>query len=224
MDAFESLGNFLDSSSLKPENQAAASASSEWANDKEIFIRHAFSTDPALGCELLFKRYYAVLCSHALRFVYSTAIAEDIVGDVFTTFWERRSFENIKGSYRAYLFVMVRNSSLNYIKKEFGKGIRETLGPDQEILTDVDPAIILQADELNKLIERTIQSLPPRCQIVFLKSRLEGKKYAVIAAELNISVKAIEAQMARALDRLRKALQQDYLRIWILCLVAGLLV
>jgi len=74
----------------------------------------------------------------------------------------------------------------------------------------------MQADELNKLIEKTIQSLPAKCQLVFLMSRLEGKKNLVISGELNISVKAIEAHITKALDRLRRILQQDYISILVL--------
>ena len=210
MDAYESSGKRPDYP-LIPGVSTVSSQEDELANDKEIFIRNSFSKDPTMGCELLFKRYYRVLCSHAVRFVYSRAIAEDIVSEVFTGFWEKRSFEHIQSSYRAYLFTMVRNRSLNYIKKEFGKGQSAGLDPEVDFAVVEDPALIMQADELNELIEKTIQSLPNKCQLVFLMSRLEGKKNILISSELNISVKAIEAHITKALDRLRKALQQDYL-------------
>lgn len=210
MDAYESSGK-RPGFPLSPVILPVSFLEEGIANDREIFIRNSFSKDPALGCELLFKRYYAVLCSQAVRFVYSRAIAEDIVSEVFIGFWEKRSFEHIRSSYRAYLFTMVRNRSLNYIKKEFGKGQSAELDPEVDFAVMEDPALIMQADELNKLIEKTIQSLPGKCQLVFLMSRLEGKKNMMIADELNISVKAVEAHITKALDRLKKALQQDYL-------------
>lgn len=215
MDAYELSGKAPDpalSSDISPNPPLEGGL----VNDKEIFIKSTFLKDPGLGCELLFKRYYNVLCSHAVRFVYSKSIAEDIVSEVFTSFWERKAFENIQSSYRAYLFSMVRNRSLNYIKREFGKGQTAILDSEMNFAASEDPAQILQADELNKLIEKTIQSLPAKCQLVFLMSRLEGKKNIAIADEMNISVKAIEAHITKALDRLRRALQQDYKSILIL--------
>lgn len=35
---------------------------------------------------------YAELFSHAIRFVYSKQVAEDIVGEIFYRFWEERTF------------------------------------------------------------------------------------------------------------------------------------
>jgi len=219
MDAYESSGRSPDST-LSSDISSNLPLEGGLVNDKEIFIKNTFSKDPGLGCELLFKRYYGVLCSHSVRYVYSKSIAEDIVAEVFTSFWEKRSFENIQSSYRAYLFSMVRNRSLNYLKKEFGKAPMAVTDAEMDFAAIEDPAQILQADELNKLIEKTIQSLPAKCQLVFLMSRLEGKKNPVISGELNISVKAIEAHITKALDRLRRTLQQDYISILVLYFIA----
>jgi RNA polymerase sigma-70 factor (ECF subfamily) len=147
-------------------------------------------------------------------------MAEDIVSEVFTSFWEKRSFENIQSSYRAYLFSMVRNRSLNHLKKEFGKKPLAVTEAEMDLAVNEDPAQILQADELNKLIEKTIQSLPAKCQMVFLMSRLEGKKNVTISGELNISIKAIEAHITKALDLLRRTLQQNYVSVLVLYFIA----
>jgi RNA polymerase sigma-70 factor (ECF subfamily) len=58
-------------------------------SDDEIFIKRAFDQSPEEGCELLFRRYHRALCSHAVRYVYSREIAEDIVSDVFVKFWTK---------------------------------------------------------------------------------------------------------------------------------------
>ncbi|SDG38127.1 RNA polymerase sigma factor, sigma-70 family [Chitinophaga filiformis] len=64
--------------------------------------------------------------------------------------------------------------------------------------------------ELEKHIAQATGALPEQCRVIFLKSREEGKKYAEIAAELNISVKTVEAQMSKALKLMREKLA-DYL-------------
>ena len=58
----------------------------------ESMIRRVIASDPVRGFEMIFKCYYGQLCSHALRFVYSTFAAEDIVGDVFFDFWRKELF------------------------------------------------------------------------------------------------------------------------------------
>ena len=64
--------------------------------------------------------------------------------------------------------------------------------------------------ELESIIERTMADLPPRCREIFMLSRFEGKKNQEVADELNISVKAVEAQISKALKVLRVALK-DFL-------------
>ncbi|OMP13155.1 hypothetical protein COLO4_02183 [Corchorus olitorius] len=46
--------------------------------DSEQFIRQAFAQDSRKGYELLYRRYYKVLCSHAVRYVYAREVAEDL--------------------------------------------------------------------------------------------------------------------------------------------------
>ena len=61
-------------------------------------------------------------------------------------------------------------------------------------------------EELQAAIARAMDGLPPRCREVFELSRLHGLKYAEIAQVLGVTVKAVEAQMARALRTMREEL------------------
>jgi RNA polymerase sigma-70 factor (ECF subfamily) len=179
-------------------------------DDKEIFLRKVFDDDPAKGCELLFKQYYQPLCSHAVRFVYSREIAQDLVSDLFYTFWQKQLYAQITTSFRAYLFIAIRNRSLKYIRKEFGK-----IDPAEEWQAiehpspDPTPQQTMQYHELYTSLEQGIHALTPQCQKVFLLNRFEGKKYQEVATELNISLKTVEAHMSKALSALRKVVRQD---------------
>lgn len=182
---------------------------------EEAFLQKIFEQDARQGCETLFKRYYANLCSHATRFVYSKEVAEDIVAEVFAHFWQNRTFEKINTSFRAYLYKAVRYRSYNYIKFELNE--TETLQPNYA-LTEIpvlQPDAILQFHELSQKLDRTIQDLPPQCRKAFQLNRLEGKKYAQVAEELNITVSAVERLISRALAKLRSELQED----WLLCIL-----
>ena len=89
--------------------------------DNEQFIRKTFEDDTKKGCELLFKCYYNTLCSHAVRFVYSKQVAEDLVGEVFYVFWQKQLHLQIHTSFRAYLFTAVRQRALTYLRWEFSR-------------------------------------------------------------------------------------------------------
>ena len=177
--------------------------------NEEIFLQKIFEQDARQGCEVLFKRYYTNLCNHAVRFVYSTDAAEDIVSEVFANFWQNRVYEKITTSYRAYLYKAVRFRSYNYIKFEINQ--TEALPPNFSEIPVLQPNEVLHYTELCHKLDKIIQDLPPQCRKAFQLNRLEGKKYAQVATELQISVSAVERLISRALAKLRLELKEDWL-------------
>lgn len=180
--------------------------------DRELFIRMAFEEDPKKGFELLFREYYAPLCSHAVRFVYSRDIARDLVSDLFCAFFQKELYKRIDSSYRAYLYRCVRNDSLKHLQRELGYLAGPApAGADDETATGVStPEDLLRYEELAATIETVIGRLSPQSRKVFLMNRYEGKKYQQISAEMQISLKTVEAHMSKALALLRKTLQADW--------------
>ncbi|QHV94554.1 RNA polymerase sigma-70 factor [Spirosoma endbachense] len=175
--------------------------------DDELLIRHAFQTDAYQGCDLLFRRYYHPLCSQAVRFVYDKALAEDIVAELFQTFWQKRIYERIDYSYRAYLYRAVRQNCLLFLQREAGQTIStDQLIPADLLIDPASPSDQIQFDELNERIEVTINALSSPVRRVFLLSRFEGRKNQEIADELHISLKTVEAHVTKALALFRKVL------------------
>ena len=190
--------------------------------DEEALLKKFFEADPKQGCEVLFQKYYKILCSHAVRFVYSKEIAEDIVSEIFCKFWSDQHYLNVNSSYRAYLFKAVRYSAYNYIKWELSKRKNDVDFADlEEQFKSFRPEDTMQIDELSEEINRTIDNLPAQCKKVFMLSRFENRKYAEIAAELGISVKAVEAHISKALDTLRTKLKSsDLLTLFLLAFLS----
>ncbi|SDD51737.1 RNA polymerase sigma-70 factor, ECF subfamily [Dyadobacter soli] len=176
--------------------------------DREFFLRKTFEQDAAKGYELLFRTYYRPLCSHAARFVYNKEIAEDLVTEIFLNFWKKELHTGISTTFRAYLFTAVRNRCFTYLRWEFHKIRREEL--DDDFRSDMLlPDHIMEMDELYMQVERVIDTLPPQCQKVFVLSRFEGKSYQEIAAKLEVSVKAVEGHISKALNILRRSLKKN---------------
>src|SRR5882757_9994326 len=90
--------------------------------DVEALIRKTFADDAQAGMEMIFRHYYGLLCSHAIRYVASKATAEDIVSDILFEFQSRGLHSGISTSYRAYLFTSVRNRAYDHVRKEMRHG------------------------------------------------------------------------------------------------------
>ena len=62
--------------------------------------------------------------------------------------------------------------------------------------------------ELEEEIMSYINTLPPQCHKIFMLSRSYGLKNREIAEQLNISIKAVEKQISKALSGLKEYLIQ----------------
>lgn len=172
----------------------------------ELFIKKAFETNPELGAELLFKTYYQALCTHTVRYVYSKEVAEDLVCDVFYTFWNNQSYKNVTTSYRAYLFRSVRNRAFNYLSNELKRNDSIETASNYEASSSDLPQQMMQFEELYHQIDAIVESLPAQCRRVFLMNRFEGKKPKEIAEDLKISIRTVETHIQKALNTLKNKL------------------
>ena len=146
--------------------------------------------------------------------------SRDIVQGVFIRLWEMKDQLDTERSIKPYLFKSVLNRSLNYIRDQ-KKIIHSELPGSENQLTDyLDSSSFLEESELSQRISEAISNLPEKCRNIFTMSRFEDLSYKEIADKLGVSVKAVEAQMTRALKLLRNDLI-DYLII-ILALMLGL--
>jgi len=166
--------------------------------------RHAF--------EGLFRQYAKPLFYYAAKFVDDEA-ARDIVQDVFAKLWSDEQI-TIRKSLNALLFTMVRNICLQHLEKQKVRNKFLTLSKlalqEEELRYYMDEKTSLIEQEMENRLNQAIEALPDRCRKVFVMSRYENKKNREIAEELNISVKAVEKQIARAMVILRSELK-DFL-------------
>lgn len=153
--------------------------------------------------ELLYKQHYTRLVGFAYQYVEDSDISEDIVQDVFTNIWNQADRIEIRTNIKSYLFGAVRNASLNHLKHEKIVAAHAKENVSFEAGEHKD---FLEMEELEKKIEAALELLPEKRREIFEMSKLEGKKYHEIAAELDISVKTVETQMSRALKVLREVL------------------
>jgi RNA polymerase sigma-70 factor (family 1) len=187
--------------------------------DDERLLRETFAANAKEGCSLLFRRYYVALCNHAVRFVHSQEIAEDIVSELFEAFWHQRIFEQVKSSYRAYLYKAVRHRTYNYLRWQLEPTDPLDSMDISPVAQTVNPDDALQYTELYLKVESIIQDLSPQCRKAYLLKRVEGKRYDEIAQEMQITPKAVEGLVSRALTKLRTGLKES----WFLTIVIPML-
>ena len=164
--------------------------------------------------EKLYKLYYPKMLAFAKNYVPADEDAENIVQDVFLSLWEKKEEIEISFTLTTYLFTLVKNRCLNFLRhklveEEYNSQMKEELGFKLYALESFDYSYQSE-EELQKIIQCALDTLPERCREIFIKSRIEGLKYKEISDELGISINTVENQMVTALKKLRVALK-DYL-------------
>lgn len=174
-------------------------------NTAELQRRVSLYDDEPAYKEIFFT-FYNGLVRFAHSFVSERESAEEIVSDVMMKLWESRKTLDSIQNLRVYLYVSTRNSSLNFLKKRK----LPVVGLDN--MTFDFPAYTLNPEELMitaemvKRINQAVNSLPPRCKLVFQLVKEDRLPYREVAEILNISIKTIDNQLAIALRKISEAI------------------
>lgn len=176
-------------------------------DDRDLLARLGGDDDRAAreAFDEVFRHWYVRLVRAADMVVHDQGVAEELVQDVMLELWRRRTRLDADGSVQAYLFRSTRNRALNHVRHlRVVQRTADALATDEA--QDASAPAALAGAELDEAIRAAVAALPPRCRAVFELSRGQGLRYAEIAERLGVSVKAVEAQMGRALKSLRERL------------------
>lgn len=176
----------------------------------DLLILNLIKAGDHLAFKHLFELYFVPLCRFVHLYVSQPKVAEDLVLDIFAGIWEKRENWQILVSIKAYLFQAARNRAFNYLRDNE----RFVTTGDFSAFDHFENDESLETRELQRLIEEAVSSLPPKCREIFRKSRTDNLSNKEIALQLQISVKAVEAQITRALKQIRCYLGDTYTYLW----------
>lgn len=163
--------------------------------------------------ENAFELFFHVLNNSLIKFcvlyVHQREIAEEIVSDVFVKCWlNRKNLTEIQNP-ETYLFVAVKNQSLNHIKKYSTIHVVQIEETNTvEFVNTYNPQKEIENKELIFRMDQAIAGLPQQCRIVFRLIKEDGMKYKEVAEILNISPRTVQTQLFRAIKKLSVVLTQ----------------
>nr|WP_121269201.1 RNA polymerase sigma-70 factor [Pedobacter schmidteae] len=156
----------------------------------------------------IYIRYWKRLLTYSGKIVRDEEEAQDIVQEVFVSFWKRRSELGDLDCLSSYLHGAIRFRSLGYIRSNLYKhNYLESLKSFFEEGTDMVNEHI-DREELNAVIHSEISKLPPKMREIFILSRMEQMSHREIAERLNISDKTVKKQINRSLNLFRLVLDE----------------
>jgi RNA polymerase sigma-70 factor (family 1) len=155
--------------------------------------------------EQLFKDFYKPLTVFANSFVKDLETGKEIVQDLFVHLYEKRKTLAITTSLKSYLYQSVRNRCLNHLKhQQVQKMHHDQMKPELDFSDNLEDKI--RETELEHMVSKVVDQLPPKCKRIFIMSRVTGLSNGEIAEQLELSKRTVETQISNALKVLREKL------------------
>jgi len=168
-----------------------------------------------------FNRLFSELKGRFTRFAYSYvrdwSVAEDCVADAFLYYWENRFTIPDDSNIPFYILTIVKHKCLNFLKHlKIKQDVEGQMKENTEwelhtrimALEACDPSELFN-NEVQSIVEKTLQLLPNQSSRIFIMSRYHNKSNKEIADVLKISIKTVESHITKALKALRRNLS-DY--------------
>ena len=153
------------------------------------------------------REHFASLCAIADHIIGDRDAAQDIAQEVLIKYWENKQPHESIASVKDYLFIMVRNEALNYLRsRERARSRHEKAFAESE--KEESPWDRIMEEETNQMLLDAIETLPAQCKRVVNLS-LEGNTANEIALILNISANTVKVLKNRALQKLREYFSRE---------------
>jgi RNA polymerase sigma-70 factor (ECF subfamily) len=133
--------------------------------------------------------------------------SNDIVQEAFVVMWQNCK-KVTPQSAKSYLFKVAQNQFIKLLDRDKTKQKYLSFKTDQA--EHETPDFKMEYDEFNERLKEAIDSLPDGQREVFLLNRIDKMTYQEIAALQEVSVKAVEKKMHKALVKLRETLGEQY--------------
>jgi RNA polymerase sigma factor (sigma-70 family) len=175
--------------------------------DEDIVCIYLNGEEDALN--LLIQRYIKSVYNFIYRYTKSSEVAEDITQDVFVLVWKNIKKFDTTRSFKAWLFTIARNTSLNWVKKH--KPIMFS-----DLQTDVefdiaDTSIEFQEDVFDSFllhahVKEAVKKLPLLYQNIISMKVDTNFTFQEMSEVLGESINTIKSKHRRAIQQLRQIL------------------
>ena len=143
----------------------------------------------------IYAIYFPKLVRFSQTYLHSQEDAENLVQDIFLYLWENREQIPSLGNMNAYLFTVVKNRCIDFLRRQAKNDEKKrSLSELEEKELQFKLYSLQKFDENNfsvadieHLISQAVDSLPARCKEIFILSRMEGLRHKEISERLNIS-------------------------------------
>ncbi|WP_164974236.1 RNA polymerase sigma factor [Filimonas effusa] len=191
-------------------------------NEPELLLRIADGDRDAY--RIVFEHYWNQIYAIGLKISKSPELARDLAQETFIKLWVNKEQLPDVIYFRSFLYTLARNLAIDHLRKKVFTANNEDYLLAYFRDDAANPHENAEYHELEGLLNRAVNNLPPQMQQVFKLSRFEGLSHSEIAVRMNITRVTSKSYMVRALSAIRKYMAQYhegvFLLIWTVVLQA----
>jgi RNA polymerase sigma-70 factor (ECF subfamily) len=151
--------------------------------------------------DVLYLRHESALFGFLLRTLQNRADAEDALHEVFVRALKTPPSRVDAGGFRAWLFRIARNLTLNRARDRGRADLARQRAPSADRPVDADES--LARHELHAALDRAIDRLPPPLAEVY-RLRTSGLSYEEMASVLEAPIGTVKSRMHEMVRLLRQ--------------------
>lgn len=155
----------------------------------------------------LFREHNAALLRFAAAKLGSEHEAREVAQEAYVRLLQLDRRQTI-GFLRAYLFKTAANLATDRLRARRRLPAQVALDDEDIFEFDLCPERQCAGEEMVAVVDRALAELPQKCRRVLLLYRVEGLGRAEIACELGIGERMVRLYLARALEHLRRRLDE----------------
>ena len=160
--------------------------------------------------ERLYERFFKSQAKALRNYLYvkfgTMDLAEDLMQEAFIKLWNNCT-KVTPNSAKSYVYKVAVNLGISQKRHESVKfRYKDMVIKKDHSITIESPEFLFLEEEFKEKLTHVISNLPNKQREVFLLNRVEQKTYKEIAELSEVSVKAIEKTMHKALLKIREAL------------------
>jgi len=155
----------------------------------------------------LYDQYFPMVFSFGLRILHVRALAQETAQEVMLAFWQKGSELADIRNLEAFLKTLTKRKTIDAWRRlQLARRAEAALKVDWSE-ADISTDTHLFIKDVNHILEKGIDRLPPRQRSVYRLCQQQGLKYDEAARRLNISPATVHTHMKLALKSLRSYLQ-----------------
>ncbi|ODS89827.1 RNA polymerase sigma factor [Chryseobacterium lacus] len=177
--------------------------------DAEIIAMMQEERSQEKGLRVLMDTYQSRLYWHIRRMIVDHDLAQDVLQDTFIKVYQ--NFHQFKQESKLYtwLYRIATNEALQQLNK-LKRMNRTDEDPEYHLVNMVADNISAEADEIQVLLQKAIQTLPEKQKLVFMMRYYDDLPYEEISNIVDMSVGTLKTNYHYAKQKIETYIKENY--------------